>query len=67
MSDDLIASACQELGRRDAVMTEETVNAVGILISRAVVMKRQRAAAITSEEKRRGKTRWSPADNDAIV
>ena len=49
------------------MMAEETMNAVGILITRAVMVKGERAAAVASEEERRGKTGRSAADNDAIV
>lgn len=48
-------------------MTEETMNAVSILISRTVMVKRKRATTVPSEEERRGKTRRSGTDNNAIV
>ena len=48
-------------------MTEETMNAVGILVTRTVMVEGQYSTTIASEEQRGGKTRWSCADNDAFV
>ena len=48
-------------------MTEETVNTMGIFVTRTIVVKSQCATTIASEEQRGGKTRWSCADNDAFV
>jgi len=48
-------------------MTEEAMNAVGIFVSRTVMVKGQYATTVAGEEQRRGKTRRAGADDDAIV
>ena len=50
MSCDFIASPCQELSRGDSVMTEETMNAVGVLVTRTVMVKGQCATTVASEK-----------------
>jgi len=46
-----IATSSQQFVRPDSVMAQEPVHAVRVFIARAVVMKRERAAQITREEK----------------
>ena len=46
-----IAAASKEFVRAYSVMSKETVNSVRVLIARTVVMKRERAVEITSQEK----------------
>jgi len=48
-------------------MTQKSVHAVGVLIPRAVVMKRERAMKITSEEKRGRQTCRPGANHDTVV
>jgi hypothetical protein len=48
-------------------MTQETMNAVGVFVTRAVMVKGQYATAVASEEQGCGKTCGSGANNYAIV
>ena len=48
-----IAPASEQFAGTDSVMTQKAVDAVRVFVAWAVVMKRQCAAQITSEEERR--------------
>ena len=48
-------------------MSQKSVDAVRVFIPRAVVMKRERAVQIASEEKRCGQACRPGADNNAVV
>jgi hypothetical protein len=50
MTCDFIAAACQKLSGGDSMMTEETVNAVGIFVTRTVMVKGQCATTVACEE-----------------
>jgi len=50
MSCDFIAAACQELSGGDSMKTEETVKAVGIFVTRTVMVKGQCATTVACEE-----------------
>ena len=67
MQRDLIAPARQKFGRQNAVMSEKAVDAVRVNVARAVVMKRQHTAAVTSQKERPRQPRRACADNDAVV
>jgi hypothetical protein len=43
---DLIAPTRQEFLRRDSVMAQEAMNAMSVLVARAVMVKRQRTMAV---------------------
>ena len=62
-----IATSSQQLARPDPVMSQKSVDAVRVFIPRAVVMKRERAVQIASEEKRCGQACRPGADNNAVV
>jgi hypothetical protein len=47
---DFIASARQKFSRRNSIMAEETVNAVSVFVTRTVMVKRECAPAVASEE-----------------
>ena len=62
-----IAALGQELVRTDSVVSEKTVHAMRVFISRTVVMKRECPAKIARKEERRRQARRPRADDDAVV
>ena len=49
------------------MVSQKAMNAVGVFIARAVMVKRQNGVKISSEKKRGRKPRWARANHDAIV
>jgi hypothetical protein len=52
MLDYVIATSRQQFGRRNAVVSEKSMNAVSVFVARAVMVKRQNGVKIASEKKR---------------
>jgi len=65
--DDLFSTAREQFRGQNSIVSKKTMDAMRIDVSRIVVVKRQRVAAISREKQCRRKTRWSSAEDDAVV